>query len=81
MFVEEDLPPDFIMADNTENVLSEGLRLPVISKSPPSLVEANNSNIYQGRPRGAVVQRNSDHLPNSEIVADLEEISLADSAK
>ena len=51
-----------------------GLRLSVISKSPPSLVEANNSNIYQSRPRGAGGQRNSDHPPNSEIAADLEGI-------
>ncbi|XP_044167638.1 uncharacterized protein LOC122951675 [Acropora millepora] len=74
--VKKDLPPDFVMADSTENVSSEGLRLPVITKSPPSLVEANNSNIYQGRPRGAGVQRNSDHPPNSKIVADLEGIKL-----
>ena len=38
--------------------------------------EANNSNIYQGIPRGAGVQRNSDHRPNSEIVADLEGIKV-----
>ena len=64
------------MADNTENVLGEGLRLSVISKSPPFLVEANNSNIYQGRLRGVGVERNSDHQPNSEIIADLEGIKL-----
>ena len=40
------------------------------------MVEPNNSNIYQGRPRGAGVQRNSDHPPNNEIVADLEGIKL-----
>lgn len=74
--VQIDLPPDFVMGDNTENVLGEGLRLSVISKSPPSLVEANNGNIYQGRPRGAGGQRNSDHPPNSEIVADLEGVKL-----
>ena len=74
--VQIDLPPDFVMDDNTENVLGEDLRLSVISKSPPSLVETNNSDIYQGRPRGAGGQRNSDHPPNSEIVADLEGIKL-----
>ena len=74
--VKKDLPPDFVMADDTENVLGEGLRLSVISKSQPSLVEANNSNNYLGRPRGAGVQRNSDHPPYSEIVADLEGIKL-----
>ena len=36
----------------------------------------NLSNIYQGRPRGAGVQRNSDHPPNNKIVADLEGIKL-----
>ena len=74
--VQTDLPPDIIMADNTENVLSEGLRFPVISKSPPSLVQANNSNIYQSRPRGAGVHGNGDHPPNSKTVADLEGIKL-----
>ena len=57
-------------------MLSEGRRLPVTPKSPLSLVEANNSNIYQDIPRGAGVQRNSDHRPNSEIVADLEGIKV-----